>query len=438
MRLAICALVCAAFAAGQPTAFTLPQAVAAAIEHYPSIRVSDEQVSAAAAGINLARTAYLPRLDALGQVNRATRNNVFGLILPNSVIPSISGPVLGTNSLNSVWGTAVGALVSWEPFDFGLRAANVSVAAASRHRADVAAARTRFEVSVLAADSFLTLLAAQETLHAADAAVERTRILNGVVGALVKSELRPGADASRARAEQAVAETQRIQAQQAVDVARITLAQFTGVSPAAFEVQPGPFLGPPPEPAETNVALHPFALEQNAAIEEAKARERALNRTYFPKFYVQGTSYARGEGNTGPNIQNWALGFTATFPVFDFASIRARKQIEVHRERSEEARYQQVLTELNSNVARACAALEAARRIALNTPVQLEAARQAQKQAAARYRAGLSDVVNVADAERLLTQAEIDDALARLGVWRALLSVAAAQGDLQPFLDRTQ
>ena len=413
--------------------------MARALGHYPSIRVSDEQVSAAAAGINLARTAYLPRLDALGQVNRATRNNVFGLILPNSVIPSISGPVLGTNGLNSVWGTTVGALVSWEPFDFGLRNANVSVAEASRRRADAAAVRTRYEVTVLTADSFLTLLAAEETLHAADAAVERTHVLNQVVGALVKSELRPGADASRAQAEQAMAETQRIQAQQAVDVARITLAQFIGLAPAAVAANPGPLLGPPPEPTEaTNVSRHPLALEQNAAVEESNAREHALNRTYFPKFYLQGTSYARGEGNTGPNTQNWALGFTATFPVFDFASIRARKQIEAHRERSEEARYQQVLTELNSNVARARAVLHAARLIARNTPVQLEAARQAQKQATARYRAGLSDVVNVADAERLLTQAEIDDALARLSVWRALLSAAAAQGDLQPFLDRTQ
>jgi hypothetical protein len=35
---------------------------------------------------------------------------------------------------------------------------------------------------------------------------------------------------------------------------------------------------------------------------------------------------------------------------------------------------------------------------------------------------------------RGLTQAAIDDALARLGVWRALLGVAAAEGDLTPFL----
>src|SRR6202521_3382227 len=80
----------------QPATVTLPQAVERSIKNYPSIRVSQEQVNAAAAAIRLARTAYLPRLDALAQANRATRNNVFGLLLPQSLIPSISGPVLGS------------------------------------------------------------------------------------------------------------------------------------------------------------------------------------------------------------------------------------------------------------------------------------------------------------------------------------------------------
>ena len=66
---------------------TLAQAVEAASKNYPSIRVSQEQMNAAAEGIRLARTAYLPRVDALAQVNRATRNNVFGLLLPQNVIP---------------------------------------------------------------------------------------------------------------------------------------------------------------------------------------------------------------------------------------------------------------------------------------------------------------------------------------------------------------
>jgi outer membrane protein TolC len=55
-------------------------------------------------------------------------------------------------------------------------------------------------------------------------------------------------------------------------------------------------------------------------------------------------------------------------------------------------------------------------------------------QATARYQAGLANIDELAEAQRLLTQAEIDDVLARLGVWRGLLRIATAAGDLQPFL----
>src|SRR5262245_37901723 len=104
--------------AQQATAtLTIRQAVENAETNYPSVTVSQGQINAANAGIDLARTAYLPRVDTLVQVNRATRNNIFGLLLPQSVIPSISGPVIGSNNLGSVWGSAVGGLVTWEPFD---------------------------------------------------------------------------------------------------------------------------------------------------------------------------------------------------------------------------------------------------------------------------------------------------------------------------------
>ncbi|HKS96445.1 MAG TPA: TolC family protein, partial [Terriglobia bacterium] len=52
-----------------------------------------------------------------------------------------------------------------------------------------------------------------------------------------------------------------------------------------------------------------------------------------------------------------------------------------------------------------------------------------------RYQAGLTTVVEVAESEGLLVQAEIDDSVARLNVWRALAGVAAAQGNLQPFVE---
>lgn len=120
----------------QPTAaeVSLQDVVQSALRDYPQIHISQEELNASIANIRLARTAYLPRADGLLQVNRATRNNVFGAVLPQSIIPPISGPVIGSNNAGSVWGSATGLLVSWQPFDFGLRHANVVAATAARER----------------------------------------------------------------------------------------------------------------------------------------------------------------------------------------------------------------------------------------------------------------------------------------------------------------
>src|SRR5215471_7403305 len=112
-----------------PTApMTLNDAVQAALRNYPAIKERRARAAAADEGIGVAKTAYLPRVDVLFQENRATTNNVFGLLLPQSVLPPISGPVLGTTSYDSVWGSAAGVLLSWEAVDFGQRRAAVGVA----------------------------------------------------------------------------------------------------------------------------------------------------------------------------------------------------------------------------------------------------------------------------------------------------------------------
>jgi outer membrane protein TolC len=187
-------------------------------------------------------------------------------------------------------------------------------------------------------------------------------------------------------------------------------------------------------------------MEQNAVVEQLQAQLRIVERSYFPRFSLQGAAYARGTGaqtngtNLGglsglaPSTQNYALGFTVTFPVFDLPSLRAREAGQSATIRAEQARYRQVAADLKAQWNVAVAALDGARRVAANTPVQVAAARAATEQATARYQSGLGNIDAVAEAQRLLTQAEIDDALARLGVWRRLLGVATAAGDIQPFL----
>src|SRR6266568_882595 len=84
--------------------FTLEEAVDFSLKNYPAVRASLERVTAAQSGIGLARTNYLPRADMLWQTNRATDNNITGLILPQSVIAPISGPVSMSPSNRSAWG----------------------------------------------------------------------------------------------------------------------------------------------------------------------------------------------------------------------------------------------------------------------------------------------------------------------------------------------
>jgi len=444
----ILVLICAA-GARLAAQLTLAQAVESALHNYPSVRVSEEQINAAAAGIRLARTAYLPRVDAVAQMNRATRNNVFGLLLPTGgVIPSMSGPVIGSNNFGTAWGSAVGALVSWEPFDFGLRQANVAAAAATRAQSEAALKRTQFEVAAAAADAYLTLVAAQETVRAAQAGVDRGETILRTIQALVSAELRPGADAARAEAELAAARTQWIQAQQASEVARATVAQYTGLEPARIAVSAPALLQLPPEesPSPPDPSANPIALEQNAVVQQAQAQLKALTRSYFPRFYLQGAAYARGTGaeldgkllgglnGLAPNVQDYALGFTVNFPVADLPAVQAREAAQSATVRAQAARAQQIATDLRAQWNVAVATLQGARRIAANTPVQVTAAHAATEQATARYRSGLGNIDEVAEAQRLLTQAEIDDALARLSVWRGLLAVAIAAGDIRPFV----
>jgi outer membrane protein len=430
---------------GPPAGLTIAQAVDAALRNYPSIRVTQEQMNAAAAGIRLAQTAYLPRVDGLAQANRATRNTFYGLLLPQGVIPGVDG--VKANNLGSVWDSGLGVLVSWQPFDFGLRAANVATATAAQNQAQAAIQRTRHDVSVATADAFLTLLAAQQTAEAARASVDSWQVLLKSIHALVAAQLRPGADESRVQAELAAAQTQLAQAEQAIEVARSTVAQFVGISPSQVSVSPGKLANqlPPdrPEPP-LEAAANPLAVEQSAAIAQAQSQLKATEREYYPQFLVQGLASARGTGmltdgsrlgglnGLAPTTPNFGVGLTVNFPSMDRFAIHEQEAIQAANIRAGQAQSAVIAVNLQAQFNAALATLNGARRVAAITPIQVSSARTAMQQATARYQSGLAPIDDVSQAQRLLVQAQIDDALARLNVWRAMLQVSSARGDIQP------
>jgi outer membrane protein len=434
-----------------PRVFTLDEALRYAVDHYPTVRAALEQVNVSVAGVSVAKAGYLPRLDSLWQSSRATANNIFGQVFPQSVIPGMSGPVLPSASSQSVWGSATGALFSWEPVDFGLRQATVAGAEAAVTRARAGEALTRLDVQSAVGAAFLSILAAQRAVAAAQADFERRDILARRVHTLVDNQLRPGAEASRADAERAAAQTRLIQAQQSVALAQTTVARVLGITTGNVTMEGANLLQQLPAADVNAVATttHPLAQVRKAAIDVARAQEQVLARSDFPRLLVQSSVFARGSGAnpTGPfdgsvsglglDRTNWAAGVQILFPnVFDFSSLRARKAAAAASERVETALYDEALLTISSQQQAAAAMVQAARAVATNTPLQLAAGQQSESQARARYDAGLASIVEVADAQSLLAQAEVQDQLARIDVWRALLAEAIAQGNLTPFLSR--
>jgi outer membrane protein TolC len=433
-----------------PTTLTLEQALQYALEHYPTVRAALEQVNASTANVSVAKAAYLPRFDAVWQTNRATANNTFGQLLPQSVIPPISGPVLPSPSSQSVWGSAAAGLFSWEPADFGLRSAVVREAEAAVVRARAEEGLTRLSVQNAVGVAFLAVVSAQQAAASADADVQRREVLARAAHALADNQLRPGAEASRADAELAAARTRAIQARQAVTLAQTTLTRVLGMPDGVVTVNTVRLSDNVAAAVPTAVAAawHPLVQSEQAAVDLARARETVLTKTDRPRLYLQSSVSARGSGanpdgsfdggtdGLGLERANWAAGVQVVLPnLFDVSSLRARRAAAIALTRAESARYDETVLTVTSQQRAADAMVDAAYAIAQNTPIQLTAAQQSEAQARARYDAGLASITEVAEAQNLLAGAEYQDAAARVDVWRALLARAVAQGNLTSFVD---
>jgi len=149
-----------------------------------------------------------------------------------------------------------------------------------------------------------------------------------------------------------------IQARQGEQISRVTLAQLLGIAGTPVTIQEGALLQMPPsmETRPASITTHPLANLQAAAVDVVKACQKELERSYFPKFDFQAATFGRGSGaqtsgevlggfnGLSPNTINWAVGFTAKFQLFDFSSVRNRKEIEKHFATAESGRMDEMLS----------------------------------------------------------------------------------------------
>jgi outer membrane protein TolC len=433
--------------------FTLAMAIQEAGTKYPAIRAAEERREATKDSIGVAQAAYLPRADLVWQLNRATTNKANLIPLGQGTVPIPTPPARETTG-QSDWNTLTGVLFSWQPFDFGVRHAQVRSAQLGYESARHAVDLTRLDVEAAAAGAFFDLVAARQTVRAQRANVQRMEAFSRSVHVLVDNTLRPGADASQADAQLAQARTQFIQARTQETVRLEALANLLQIPSDQIAIDDAAVLGDAPVEAATDeqLASHPAIEQQTAVRDQATEQLRVLNRSWVPAFSLYGSVSGLGAGLTStpspvfqggtaglaPQTYNWLAAVQVTFPALQIFTLRPQRKAQEAQANAADAIRQRMLGDLSAQVKEARAMLDGARSVAENTPVELEAARESEKQQQARYQSGLATVVEVSASEATLAQAEGDDAVARLNVWRGLAGVAEAEGDLAPFVQLLQ
>ena len=437
-----------------PRQLTIEQAIALAGQNYPEIRQRIEEVEAARANVTAQKLKeYVPEGLSTWQQVAATHNKLTQILFSNAVLPPNPGP--GLDESAQTWHGNVyagtGFLFDWTPIDFGLHKARIDEAKARFGQTAATLGVSRLDVAVNAGLSFMNVVRASEQARAQQANVRRMEVVVTAVRGLFNAGLRPGADVSLAEAQLADARNGLIEALQSRDVARVRLAAALGEPNAEFDLVETPIedsTAPPVVLIGTPAfSAHPMAVAQRSAIGVILSQNRVIEKSNYPVIHWMGGLNWRGSGldTRGhpqkkdangwlPAVNNWNVGLMINWTFTDFIKNHQVLVSQRHIVEAERHRYQQIVQNLESENLQAQAMIRGAVALAENAPIQLHAAEQAELRLRTRYETGLSTIAEVAEAERLLTVAQVQAAIARIGVWQALLAASSAHGDIAPFL----
>jgi outer membrane protein len=346
------------------------------------------------------------------------------------------------SSLRPYASTLVGAGVNQEVFDFGRIAAQSAAADAlvdvARHSADTERLDTDFAVE----EAYFAVYAAKAIVVASDDAYARAVVHHGLAKAGVDAGLRSPIEETRAEADLARFDVGRVRAAAGVTIAETLLAAAVGVPEPALDVSaaaPGTSEMPSLAAAIRAAAERdPQILEVQARLRAQEGATKAIGAQLRPDVSLTSTLSIRAGGAPGsgtgdvpvgsgflPDVPNWDVGVILSWPVWSgpvVARQRASKVREqVERENLSLVRFQRAtaIQEAYVRVSVARTALPALQR-------SVDAAHANYAQAEARFNAGLGNSVELADAEALRTQAEIDLAIGQFELARSRVAFGRA------------
>jgi outer membrane protein len=429
-------------------AMTLPAAVAYAHAHQPLVRAGLARVAASIEQAKVPTGQWLPRVGVSGQVIGGTENNSTGSYVGSYAVEIARIGGVGSNPTSAIpyGSTFLGAGITQEAFDFGRIAAQRATLDALVEVQKQAASVALLDVDFGVEEAYFAVFAAKGVLKAADDAYTRAKTHRDLAKAGVDSGLRSPIELTRQEAELARYDIGRIRAAGGVAIAESVLGASIGAPEASVDVvgeAPHPSDMPSLQDAIRRAAIRdPRVRQALAQIKANEEKTRAIGAELRPNAYLTGLASLRGgsaprsEDPTNPtetawlpHTPNWDVGLVIDWPIFD-GTVVARKNAsrateQVAREELDVVREQQVAT-----IEKTFTQFEVASQALPGLQQAVTAAHANYDQADARFRAGLGNAVELADAEDLRASTEINLALGQFDVAkaRAAFGRAIAEG----------
>jgi len=389
---------------GAPALLSLKDAQALALKNNPQISVA--------------------RLTALAsqQVTREVRSNLWPTATVDlTAVDAYPGSRITAGALNNptvYQRAAAGATVSQLLTDFGRTTNLISSANLAAKAENQNAVATKEQVLLAVDQAFYNALQTQAVLIVAQQTVTERQTVADQVGALYKNKLRSELDFSFANVNLAQAKLLLLDAQNNQNAALASLSAVLGFSSLqTFQLAEDTAAVTPPQSnvddlIATAFAMRPEILSLEFLAESAKKFHTAERDLFFPDIQAMGAV-----GDTpvrNPIISSWygAVGVNVGIPVFNGFLYSARARAAALKAQAAQERLRDLRDQISRDVRTSWLnATTAYDRLAV-TQQLLEQANLALALAQARYKLGLSSIVELSQAQLQQTQAQITNAQA--------------------------
>ncbi len=419
---AVCAIFCKIAVAQNPQKLSLLDAEQIAIQNHPRIQAATNLAAAAKSEVTQAKSAYYPT--AFGSVTAVDAEN-------NSRIAAgaLNNPIIYDREAN---GLMVNQLVT----DFGrtyqlVKSANLHAKAEQEN-----VVTSRADVLLAVDQAYFGVLKAEAVLNVAQETVKERQLVADQIGALAQNKIKSGLDVSFANVDLGQAQLLLVQAQNDLDASNAQLAAALGYGDArTFEVSEEPL--PPTPPANFADLLQqaindrPELIGMKFDAESAHAYATAERDLWFPTISAAGSAGLTPAGASQLAPRYAAAGVNVNIPIFNGRLFGALRTEAKSRAQADDQYVRDLQNRIVRDVRTAWLnANSAFQKIALTDDL-LKNASQALDLAQARYKLGLSSIIELSQAQLNETQAELASASAKFD-YQAQISLLKYQtGQLQ-------